>query len=744
MKTPLKTTISAEHPLLIIMAPHEHADDYHANARRMVECWEQLDDEIKPYVTVQFEGICDDHFRRNEVLLPIAERAGMPITLQIQTNNADVNDAIPYDRVRRYVDDYSCIVGLQIVESSLRTFVGHGGGPEYTMGRNARYARDIIRTCGQYGLFMSWQQMTENFAAVGSSVDNEALFETVCEFGEYVVPMHEMNCEDSKYIDHLSTMGLWLSGTTAQWGVEAQSWYWSDAGYSDPGCFLPGSLKMPGEVYSIMFLLGASAGAAAYSVEPGTDFWYGGETWIEPTFKRLVRERLIPSRAEVLETTPVAYHMPRCEKPSDFHRISEDLDFDRNGGRLIRATYGVFDRARDAEMIPNTPRYGWIPLLPTQTPKSVLDAFDLVIRPGDLKNIDHARDTMNDHFPPVDRGEAWSVEAGPLAVAANSHENWYVPEIVKISVPKRPTGITLTRGNRGQILTWNRHEGDREYNVWRSRDGSDICLTRQPIAEGRFHIVDGVDGDLYSVSAVTGARESIEGVLHLHEFLVFSRRESRRTEWVGVDGERVERPRLGEMLCPATPDILAKESRSAKCTLIEDLQSPVIDDTDTNAGTMREVMDAMVEWKQAIEAEDIDRILDCYAESYREPDGRTTESVGVVFRSVFRKYMTESTDALMKQWGSAASWSNPAVRLIVRDWTDVTADRVEVAAIAHMWMGGGPEMEPSDMFKHPFGRSKDISMVWTRSSDRWRIEETTPPFLRMEDTGVFRFRYQGW
>ena len=745
MRTPLKTRISADHPLLIIMAPHYPADDYHENARLMIQCWEQLDADLRPHVTVQIEGISDDNFRRNEVLLPIAQRAGMPITLQIQTNNADVDDTVPFDSVRRYVDEYSCIVGLQIVESSLRTFVGHGAGREYTMGRNARYARDIIRVCGEYGLFMSWQHMTENLATVGCSVDNEALFDTVCEYGEYVVPMHEMNCETSKYIDHLSCMGMWLSGSTAQWGVEGQSWYWSDAGFNAPGSFEPGTLAMPGQVYSLMFLLGASAGAAAYSVEPGTDFWLNGDTWIAPTFKRLVKERLIPSRAEVMATTPVAYHMPRCEKPADFHRISEDLDFDRNEGRLIRATYGVYDRARDAEMIPNGPRYGWVPLLPTRTPHGVLEKFQHIIRPGELSSVAQAKEVADEHFPPVDRGEAWSVEVGPLAVAANSHENWYVPETVKLSIPRRPTGVALEQEGGGWTLTWEQSDGDREYRVWRLRDGSEACLTEPPGAENRFAVTGGEDGDLYAVSALTDARETVEGALHLHEFLVLSLNESRRSEWIGTDGTRTESPRLGEALATATEGIMEKEARCASCTPVEDLLSPRVETADPQAGIKREVMSALTEWKHAIEAEDIERIIACYADEYREPDGRTTESVEVVFRSILRKYLPESTAQLMREWGSAAAWHFPSVRLLVREWVAVADDRVEVDCVAQMWLGGGPEMEPSDMIKHPFGgRSKVLRMVWTRADGGWRIAETTPPFLRMEDTGIFRFRYQGW
>lgn len=755
MKSPLKVEISGSHPLLILMAPagiggHVATRDYSDEARAMVAGWEWLDDGIKPCLTIQIEGICDDRFRRNEVLLPYAQEAGIPITLQVQTNNADVNDTVPMEMVRRYLDDYSCIVGLQISEASQRTFVAHGGGPEYSMGRNARYARDIMKLAGEYGLFMSWQLMSENYAAIGCSADNEALFDTVCEYGEYVIPMHEMNCEFAKYIDHLAAIGLWISGATAHWGVEGQSWYWSDAGYNKPGTVYPGTLEMPGELYAIMFLLGATAGATAYSVEPPWDIWPGSAgswrftEWIVPTFKRLANERLIPTRREAIEAMPVAYHLPRCERPRHFHEVSRDLDFDHHEGRLIRATYGVSDRAREAEMIPNSPRYGWIPALPTKTPEAVLSQFKRIIRPGDLTSVEHAQEVMAEHFPPVDRGEAWSAAIGPLVVAANTHENWFVPESTNVMVPRRPDGVTVERKGDDRVLAWDRRDGDRGYRVWRLRDGAETCVTGEPIAAAELRLGDFSASDRYAVSAITDATEAIEATLHLHQFLLLSRRESRRSVWVNEAGDRCERFRFAEAAPGATEEILAKEKRCAACTPVEDLASPVVADDDRDSRVKRDVMEAMLGWKRAIEAEDIERILTFYADDYREPDGRTAESVDAAFRLVFRRYMVEQMGRLSREWGSLPGWQYPAVRLFVRKWLSVSSDRVEVEAVAHLWAGAGPETEPSDIFNHPFGRPKTCVFVWEKATTAWKIAETKPPFIRIEDTGVFRFRYQGW
>ena len=745
MKSPLKVTISPEHPLLILMwLPAASCEE---DGRQMVSLWERLDGDIRPHATVQ---IGRHNPARNRALLSDADTAGIPITLQVQGDNGDRQDTMPVEVVRRLADEHPCIVGLEIAEASQQTFADQPAGPEYSMGRNARYARDIIRLAGEYGLFMSWQLQRENFAAIGCSGDNEALFDTICEYRDYVIPMHEMNGQFAKMIAHLGAMGLWVSGATAQWGVEAQSWYWYDSGYDAPGCCFPGTFEMPGEVYAIMFLLGASAGATAYAIEPPRDIWAIGDgawrfnDWIAPTFKRLVKERLIPSRSEVLTTMPVAYHLPRCRRPMDFHKVLEDLDFDHNEGRLIRATYGVYDRARDAEMIPNSPRYGWIPALPTKTPQSVLDEFSCILRPGDLTSVEQGKELMDRYFPPIDRGTAWSQVVGPLTVAVNTHENWFVPEPVKLAAPRRPDVVRIEVSGAAKVLTWQPYPGDTGYRVWQLRNELEECLTHTPVLEPRFALGDWKDGDLYAVSAITAATETIEGTLRLHDFLVSSNRESRRSAWVTAEGDAIERRRFAEGFRKASPDILARERRCAECTPVEDLASPRIEEDDPNRATKYAVMDAIAGWKLAIEAQDVDRILSFYDPEYRESDGRTAESVGVTFRSIFWRYFRERVQPVAEDWRAIYAWQYPVVRIFVRNWRTVTSNLVEVETKANMWAGGGPEMEPSDILMHPWGRPNDLLMVWRKRPEGWRILRTEPAFLRMEDTAIFRWCYQGW
>jgi hypothetical protein len=498
---------------------------------------------------------------------------------------------------------------------------------------------------------------------------------------------------------------------------------------------------MPGGLYAIMFLLGAAGGASVYSIEPPKDAWEGPGAWrftdhMEPLFRRLVTERLIPTRDEMAMACPVVYHLPLCRSADQYYRVLEDLDFDHAEGRLIKAMNGVYDRSRDAELIPNDPRYGFIPVLPARTPNGVLELFDLILRPGDIESVEQAQELIAPHFPEIDRGNAWSTRSGPLICAANTHENWYIPERTKITVPRRPAGVEFD----GAKLSWKPSKGDRAYNVWLLRNGVETQLTQEPFVETSYRLVDVHAGDRYAVSALTEATEKIEATLHLHDLLLFSGRESRRSRWVSYSGSAVERQRYGEFTPPVSDEVAMREKRCAECTPVEDLASPVVE----LDGPEWEVMAAMTAWKQAIEAEDLDKTLSWYDDGYREADGRTAESVRVALRCLLWSQLRERFGSLEEEWGRVAAWRRPVVRLLIRAWERVEPAEVVVHTQYQLWAGTGSDMEPSDMLKLPFNRDNDMRMTWRRSDAGWRLTNTDPPFLQAEDLFPYRYTYQGW
>ena len=423
--------------------------------------------------------------------------------------------------------------------------------------------------------------------------------------------------------------------------------------------------------------------------------------------------------------------------------VLDDLDIDHGNGMLARAAYGVFDRTREVEMIPNNPRYGFIPALPATTTPDVLARFGRVLKPGEAASPEEWLAILDACFPPVDRGAAWSRISGPIAVAANTHENWFVPEAVRLELPARPADVRIVVGDGTTAIAWSHRKGDRAYRVWRLRDGVETLLGE---TSGTTYPLDDVQpDDRFAASAVTAATEKVAGTLHLHDFLLYSTRESRRSAWIDIRGQKIERTRIGEGFHAPAENVLTAERRCAECAAVEDLASPTIAPDDPHAAVKREVTEAIIGWRHAIEREDISGILACYDPRYCEPDGRTAESVGVAFRSLFWRYLEERAGSVALDWGTVYAWRNPVLRVLVRGWPVVGADRVEVDTVATLLAGGGPEMEPSDMFAHPWDRKTDLRMTWRRGTDGvWRILATTPAFLRMEDVAIFRWCYQGW
>ena len=211
----------------------------------------------------------------------------------------------------------------------------------------------------------------------------------------------------------------------------------------------------------------------------------------------------------------------------------------------------------------------------------------------------------------------------------------------------------------------------RGYHLWRRNGRGERRLTKEPLTDNRIILDNAAPDDYFSVSAVTSEKETIEGTLHLHDFLILKARESRCPSWVSKTGAVQQMARFGEGFPADSEEIAAKEKRAAECTSVEDLASPAVAAGDTDGAVKREVMQAMAEWKAAVEGEDVDAVVAFYADGYREPDGRTVESVRVAYRSILRKYLGDALARQKDGWGVFTAWQSPVLRLFVRQWHDV-------------------------------------------------------------------------
>jgi hypothetical protein len=272
-----------------------------------------------------------------------------------------------------------------------------------------------------------------------------------------------MNIPRSMYLCQASVMGLWLAQAVEHWGVEAQSWYWYASGrtrlntpderFDRP--YREGALELfPQPMWGQMLLLGASAGASVYSIEPTRGVvWRAGApnqlapAWtdvIAPFFQCLSRVA-IPTRAEVRRQIRVAYHADFADerasqlsdvdyfrgRATDSWRHGRQLARGAGSGTWWKGSYGIVD---ERDMIPKTGRYYWLPVLPKYTDPDILRQFEVVVPPNSFAAESEVRQFLDQHYPLGDvRGEGFWADFGDRGFLCHSAENTDVKQAVKIT-----------------------------------------------------------------------------------------------------------------------------------------------------------------------------------------------------------------------------------------------------------------------------------------------------------------------
>jgi len=252
----------------------------------------------------------------------------------------------------------------------------------------------------------------------------------------------------------------------------SEAWYWNDAGYVD--LFGPqvgydeGDMrKMPPNMWNQMHLTAAARGVTVFKFggessttewgtydeatdsftaeERSTDYtamWdmYGHKTpildrYVVPFIRALVKHRLIPTKQEVMEEVKIAV------APAPVDADKGDAMVLGHYAPLYRATYGIreFVAAEEVpgdgddysgfvptgcryEIIPNTGRYYYIPILPYPARNIGGDAIQEVSI-HDLQDIRSVKSLYERAYPPRSGGDAWVVLISDKVYITNNHEN---------------------------------------------------------------------------------------------------------------------------------------------------------------------------------------------------------------------------------------------------------------------------------------------------------------------------------
>ena len=384
-----------------------------------------------------------------------ADEFGFPLLWQVRTwvppwhpywKDGVHGPGVQIDEIARLLDKHRSIKGVQICE--LNNF---GFSTEEKL-----YVSDLLKVAADSGRYVSWREGNDGCNIWVEAGLDKWFSDDLQEYGHYLLPQWEMNISRNAYLCHDSVFGIWIAGWVDNWGVEPQSWYWSECGFTDlntpsenhdKGYRKGDRSKFPPTMWGEMMLLGLNSGATVYNFEPMEDalfnrnFEYSlpARSVIFPLLRAIIKERLIPTRQQVMENIKVAYvaDFENGEESEmsdvDYYRgmAADNVLFGRHHerrrgtGTIYRATYGM-DSEND--IVPNSGRYYWIPVLPKYTRSDFMSKFERVLCPNQFVGENEAKMFFDGFYPPIQEGSGYITIVGDEAFAMNSYESMNVSQ----------------------------------------------------------------------------------------------------------------------------------------------------------------------------------------------------------------------------------------------------------------------------------------------------------------------------
>jgi len=263
-----------------------------------------------------------------------------------------------------------------------------------------------------------------------------ALLDIFREHRQNVVPLWKMNCGQVPLSIHGAVLGYWAAGLVDQFGVEPEDWYWFEAGFGGLG-EASGRLnggdheKLPPTMWGQMLLLGLASGASCFCLEPYTGIWRYGhpdqttEAWsrvVKPLLRAVVAHRLVPDRETALADVRIAVQTAPALPAfgDDYGELKP----------LYETLYGI---RHFAELIPDTGRYGIVPLLPPLAESAGLPAGMRRVSVSKLPDAAAVHAAFDPLYPPTARGDAFVRVAGDSLVVMNSRENEDITQHFELS-----------------------------------------------------------------------------------------------------------------------------------------------------------------------------------------------------------------------------------------------------------------------------------------------------------------------
>ncbi len=661
---PLTIEVNADHPLFVFnLANHSDADALSAG-QQIVQKWGELPEVLKPFsalsISVEAPGLAVRH-ERARAILEVLQQAEVPVVFEIA--NEDPRSAYPLALAEELLRDYVCIKGIRAHGLQFDEYYEFGPDPELSVPHKVQWLIGAIDAAARYGRLMLLELDGLQWPRLISNASCQALHDKLMTAGAYVVPVARYRGRHD--IPRISTVfGLWLEGAVNQWGVGPTSAWYADAHLLKPGVFGYGATNaaMPSGLYRSMMLNGVMTGATVYSFGPEDDLWFGAarhhwKSAIYPTLRDIIEQGLIPRREFVEEKVRVAFQLERCRSPLDFQLNLRDIDGVSGEGYLLHGAYGMDRPGQIVEMLPNSGRHYWIPILSPYASQASLMHFAEVVKPGGMASPQAWTDLLDRHYRPDGSGTASIFRVGRSLFIVNNRESHR--EMQDFRVPQVPAPVRGAQARRtpdGIELTWPFREYDFAYKIYRRYGPEEPFHLAAGDVEGRRWLDTAPEPGqsvAYAVTALTTESEPFAGMVDFAESLALSIVESRIAEEVVV-----------------TPLADAFESRplQKKALGISDVQGwwPGFEGVPEDMlAVAKTIVERIEKLDRAFSEKDLNGVMDLYADEYSDPEDWRLQYVQRAYQWFFERYSRCHVTRQIRRWDFSAYANNHEVRVLL-------------------------------------------------------------------------------
>jgi len=711
--------IDADRPWFVFRAPEPSSADMLAYTDNLRTAWQALPERLRPVAAFEVAAPTVDYRIRPDVFEDVlTELQFAQIPMVVAITDDDPASFYPRSDLERLFDTFTLIRGVHVRGLRFDDYPVFGDGNPLATPPQVRWLAALIETASDYGRRVVLELDGLHTTHLMANAWAQPVRDAMADHPNVVVPMNSQRGPHS-VVASSALLGLWLEDTVGQWGLRLDSKWYVNANFVEPGVYgRDPEAIMPPELYRAMLLNGAMAGATVYRFSEAADLWTGvrGGTWrdvIAPTLIEILDNGYLARERAVLETIQIGYRLNPSRSREEFAQHAPDLDPIFDEGRLLFGAYGLEMPGQVPELVLNTGRYYWIPILSPGVSDEAIGRFEEVLLPGALLNAQEWRERLASYYPARADGSAFVTTVGRGIFVLHTRENAYAEQTFAIeAVPAPVRGVRANRTPEGVELAWPFREGDVFYRVYRRvlPDG-DWLQVSDETDERRFVDITANERDAtlaYAVTALTNETEPYSGTLNYGDYRVVNTVESRIVEEVILEAEVVA--------ATAAPLPLPIDDRPASQPAwpdLEDLEGDAL-------FAARAVVSQIERLEVGFVNSDPELILSVYAPRYVDSEGSTREVVRAAFAAFFQRTVPGRMARQIRSW-------------------DVSGLPDGVLGVTLYTSFSGKLRPPyipeagNDTLHFPAANGGVVTMTFEKTGDDWLLTRTEPPLPGLDD-----------